>query len=412
YRPVDENDIPPKTMFVLVDCAAPEKAEDLDPQTIPQVVGRALLFGRQTDKPARMSISGVSSAKLDEVKTFIADVAAAEILGEPEQDTLGQRSTTQDLLRRPWFLPRDVTQAQIRDLMDRHTRHALLEQWPQMKLGCLDGKTPQEAVGDPGLKNRVAALVLVLETTIDSNDGDFDFNTLRTRLGLPEAGPIDLNTIGKDDNGKGATLAGASAMASLPLVRLARLECEKLSDELLLEGYHRAVAFHADKALRRFGVEILSRQTFKGKDEELEVLGRLCHLETDVDKRLGYVERGRKSAEEAKKSCAMWDLLELPIRLERNETEEMGRLVQHLQAKHVNEPGVADALVEFLVQIGVLRPDGTPAGMPPGMAPAAGGPQEPPMAAPETDSGKLWTPDGDAGGGGGEKSKLWVPGMD
>ncbi|MEA1952161.1 MAG: hypothetical protein U9N87_12310, partial [Planctomycetota bacterium] len=278
-----------------------------------------------------------------------------------------------------------------------------------------DGKTPQEAVGDAALKNRVAALVLVLETTIDSSDGSFDFNTLRAKLGLPEAEPIDLNTMEKDAGAEGAPLAGAMAMADLPLVRLARLQAEKLSDELLLEGYRRASAFHAEKALRNFGAEILARPAFQGKDEEFEVLGRLCHLETDIDKRLGYVERGRKSAEEAKKSCAMWDLLELPIRLERNETEEMGRLVQHLQAKHVNEPGVADALVEFLVQIGALRPDGTPAAMPP----ATGGPQEPPAAGPKSDSGKLWTPDGDASGGdggdggdGSDKPTLWTPGMD
>ena len=291
--------------------------------------------------------------------------------------------------------------------MDSHTRYALLEQWPQMKLGCLDGKTPREAAADADLKTRIAALVLVLETTIDVTDGSFDFNALRTELGVPELGPIDPNTI------KDPLVPDATAIEILPLVRLARLEADKLSDELLLDGYRRAAAFHADKALRKFGEEILARPTFQGKEEESEVLGRLCHLETDAEKRLVYVERGRKNVADAKKSCAMWDLLELPIRLERNETEEMGRLVQHLQAKHMNEPGVADALVEFLVQIGAIRPDGTPAGMPPaGMPPAGAAPQEPLGAQPEPDAGKLWTPDGESGGGGGDKPSLWTPGMD
>ena len=36
-----------------------------------------MLFGRQTDRAARMSISGVSSANLDELKAFIAEVASA-----------------------------------------------------------------------------------------------------------------------------------------------------------------------------------------------------------------------------------------------------------------------------------------------------------------------------------------------
>ena len=401
YRPVDENDIPPKTMFVLVDHPSPDSADGLEPDAVSQVVGRAMLFGRQTDQPARMSISGVSSANLDELKAFISDTAGEEIVGEPERDTLGQRSATQDLLRRPWYLPQNVTQAQLRDLMDRHTKYALLEQWPQMKLGCLDGKTSQEAVADAELKNRVAALVLVLETTVDASAGVFDFNTLRAKLGLPEAGPIDPLAV------KDPTVEDATAIEILPLVRLARLQVEKLSDQLLLDGYRRAVAFHVDKAMRKFGAEILARPAFKGRDEEIEVLGRLCHLETDADKRVGYVQRGRKNAEAAKNSCAMWDLLELPIRLERNETEEMGRLVQHLQAKHINEEGVADALVEFLMQIGAIRPDGTPAGMP------SDGPgyQEQPESQAESDAGKLWTPDGDSGGGG-DKPSLWMPGMD
>ena len=416
YRPVDENDLPPKTMFVLVDRPTGESTDDLDPDTIPQVMGRAMLFGRQTDRAARVSISGVSSANLDDMKTFIADVASAEIVGQPEQDTLGRRSCTQDLLRRPWYLPRNVTQAQLRDLMERHTRHALLEEWPQMKLGCLDGKTPQEAAGDSTLKNRVAALVLVLETTIDATDGAFDFNTLRTKLGLPQAGPIDPGTVEKSMLAVGMPVRGATVIEILPLVRLARLETDKLSDELLLDGYRRAVAFHTERALRKFAAEILARPGFKGKDAEIEVLGRLCHLEADADKRLGYIERGRKSTAEAKKSCAMWDLLELPVRLERNETQEMGRLVQHLQAKHVNEPGVADALVDFLVQIGAIRPDGTPAAMPAEMPPAADAPQESPEALEtrsQPEAGKLWTPDGDSGGDRSpDKPTLWTPGMD
>jgi hypothetical protein len=80
--------------------------------------------------------------------------------------------------------------------------------------------------------------------------------------------------------------------------------------------------------------------------------------------------------------------------------------MQHLQAKHINEPGVADALVEFLVQIGAIRPDGSPAGMPPGGA----DPQDRLETGPEPEAGKLWTPDGDSGGG--DKPTLWMPGMD
>ena len=398
YKPADENDVPPKSMFVLVDRSAPDSADELDPDKIPQVVGRAMLFGRQTDCPARLSITGISSTNLDSLKAFVAELGGDCLIGEPKQDSLGQRSATQDLLRRPWYLPRNVTQAQLRDLMRKHTQQALLEQWPQMSLGCLDGKTPAESAADAALKHRVAALVLVLETTIDSSDGDFDFNRLRKKLGLPEAKPIDPTAAETDPS---ETNTAPNIVETLPLVRLARLKAKKLSDEALRNGYSRAAAFHADKAIRKFGEEILNRPTLKGSDLEIDVLNRLCHLETDVDKRAEYVERGRENSKSTGKSCAMWDLLELPIRLERNEPEEMSRLVQHLQSEHIKEPGVADALIQFLMQIGAIRPDGTPAG---GM-PAAD--EQAPAARPE--AGKLWTPDGESDGG--EKPSLWTPDM-
>jgi hypothetical protein len=399
YKPVDESDVPPKSLFVLVDRPAPDSAEQLDPDAIPQVIGRAMLFGRQTDCAARLSITGVSSANIDELKAFVSRVGGGQLVDEPKQDTMGQRSATQDLLRRPWYLPRDVTQAQLRDLMQRDTQQALLEQWPQMSLGCLGGKTPAEAAADGALKNRAAALVLVLETTIDASDGDFDFNRLRAKLGLPEAGPINPETAGPAEKGD-----AASIVATVPLVRLARLEVEKLSDDLLLDGYSRAAAFHVERAIRKFGEAILARPTMKGSDAELDVLSRFCHSERDVDKRFEYVKRGREASKTNGKLCATWDLLELPIRLERGEPQEVGRLVQHLQSKHINEPGVADALLQFMVQIGAINPDGTPTA---GMTAA---PQEPAAPAAEPEAGKLWTPDGESGGGG-DKPALWTPDM-
>ena len=147
--------------------------------------------------------------------------------------------------------------------------------------------------------------------------------------------------------------------------------------------------------MRKFGAEVLVRPAFQGKDAEIEVLGRLCHLETDTDKRLAYVQRGRKNAEAAKKSCAMWDLLELPIRLERNETEELSRLVQHLQAKHINEEGVADALVQVPRANRSHSPrrhsgrDAIAAGMP---SDGPGYEEVNSEGQPAAEAGKLWTP--------------------
>ncbi|MHC4406794.1 MAG: hypothetical protein ACYTG0_44805, partial [Planctomycetota bacterium] len=117
---------------------------------------------------------------------------------------------------------------------------------------------------------------------------------------------------------------------------------------------------------------------------------------------------GRQLARQAGGSCAQWDLLELPIRMEQQEAEEASRLFGHLRNEHGNEPGVARALTEFLVAAGMLRPDGTP--IPDHEAPSA---EEPPLAMPGQEAaepGKLWTPESQKPPG--EKPKIWTPGMD
>lgn len=401
YRSEDENDVPPKSMFVLVDRPAADSAEDLKPEDVSQVIARAMLFGRQTDRAAQLVITDVSEHNLDSLESLVKEVGGEQTAQEPRRETLGRESATQDLLRRPWQLPRDITKEQLHDLMKRHVEYAILQQWPAMNLGCLDGKTPRQAAADPALSRRVAALVLVLETTLDAVAGDFDFNRLRTELGLPALGPIDPASWKLDD--QQAVDGQTSIISTLPLVRLPRLEVEKLSDELLVEGYRRCVAFHVDRAMQKFGEEILRRPSFRGKDEENDVLYRLARSVADIDKRLDYIRRGRENALAAVKSCAIWDILELPLRLEKEQIEEIERLISHIRNKHMKEPGVAEAMYEFFVRIGALRPNGMPGNMgDEAMQPAA--------AAADAQPGKLWTPNGEQSGG--EKPSLWVPGMD
>jgi hypothetical protein len=91
--------------------------------------------------------------------------------------------------------------------------------------------------------------------------------------------------------------------------------------------------------------------------------------------------------------------MELSLRFGHGDEEQAMRLLQHIESQHIREPGVAQTLTQMLINIGVLNPDGTPAGVP--GRPAAGAPPAP-------EPSKLWTPDSESPGGGG---KLWTPGM-
>ena len=88
-------------------------------------------------------------------------------------------------------------------------------------------------------------------------------------------------------------------------------------------------------------------------------------MTVDPDEAIALIEAGRKATVERGGSCANWDLLELSLRFERMEGSEISRLMSHIESQHGREPGVIEALTQMLVQMGVLRPDGSPA-MPPG----------------------------------------------
>ena len=53
---VPENEPPPKGYFSLLDRARPESATGLTPDTIPWVLGQAAVYGRQTDREARLEL--------------------------------------------------------------------------------------------------------------------------------------------------------------------------------------------------------------------------------------------------------------------------------------------------------------------------------------------------------------------
>ena len=58
--------------------------------------------------------------------------------------------------------------------------------------------------------------------------------------------------------------------------------------------------------------------------------------------------------------------MELSLRFAARDGQQAMRLIEHLQKHHLEEPGVGEALTQMLMDVGLLRPDGTPAFAPGG----------------------------------------------
>jgi hypothetical protein len=380
----DGENPPPKAAFMLLDRPIPESAESLSLQTMPTVLGQALLFGRQTDREARLEVMGMAADELSAIGEMVRETAGANIDPEPKQEVVGHWAASQKLLRAAWQPPRGVSPEQLRAMMIEHAHDAILNRWPELKLGVLDGRSPREAAGDPTCRTRLLAAILVMDYWTERLPGAIDFNELRTKLGLPTLGPIDANR---------------QPIADLPVTRLSRVILEGLSDDDLIVVYYRAAAFAIRPALRKFATAIVERPSLADSSERLHAFTMLARTEEDVSRALDYVEQGRLATDKKKASHATWDLIELSLHFANRNGPEAMRLIEHLQKRHIEEPGVGEMLTRMLIDVGLLNPDGSPA-----IGPES---QEPAMAAEASEPGGLWTPDSDqpAGGGG----KLWTP---
>ena len=172
---------------MLLDRPLVESAEGLTFEAIPRFLGQVMLFGKQTDREARLELVGLLASELPAAKTLLTGVGGEWLDAAGEEKSIGQTSASEDLLKPQWRPPRGLSMAQLKEFLIAYHRQALLQRWPNMKLGCLDGKTPREALAEGVYKVRVLAAIMVLEDIAESLRCDFDFNELRTKLGL--AGP-------------------------------------------------------------------------------------------------------------------------------------------------------------------------------------------------------------------------------
>ena len=382
----DGENPPPKAAFMLLDRPMPESAVSLSVQNVPNMLGQALLFGRQTDREARLEVMGAAADELPAVSDLVRTAAGDAVEPEPKREVIGHWSASQKLLRAAWQPPRDATPEQIHAMMAEHIQDAMLNRWPELKLGVLDGRSPREAAADPAYRAKVLAAILVVSQWTENMHASIDCNELRAKLGLPTLGPIDPKQHPVDE---------------LPVVRLIRLSVDALSDEELISAYYRAAGFAIRPALRKFATAILERPSLADSNERLHALTALARTEEDIAKALEYVEQGRRSTDKKKVSNVTWDLMELSFHFVNHNGPEAMRVIEHVQKRHLQEPHVAEMLTRMLVDVGILNPDGTPA-----MAPRS--PEAPAMSPEPQEPGGLWTPDSDQPGSGGS-GKLWTP---
>jgi tetratricopeptide (TPR) repeat protein len=387
-----EDQPPPKAAFFLLDRPVPPSGHELHCDDVPTVLGEVYVYGKQTDREARLEFVTERVEELETRKAKLQEVADDLIGPLAEEEVSGEVSSLAAALTIRWRLPDDTSREDRIRLAKEQQRKALLERWVELPLSILDGRTPRDASQDEKLRVRVAAAILRLELETEQTASGFDYNELCDALQIPIRPLIDPKDVD---------------LRELPLLRLAWVDVSDLDVDSLCLGFGRAAMKAYRPAVHRFARELIKHDIVDQRFTKEDVFAELIASCPETDEALEHAEAARAMAVEKDDSPARWLLTQLSLRLGRGEPAESRELLQTIQERHIREPGIAQSLHEMLVSYGVITPEGQP------RAARDAAASEPAPTAAAAEPKTLWTPDApqpaqpDAG-----KSKLWIPGND
>lgn len=377
----DPENPPPRAIFVITDRRQPESGVELTLDQVPKGIASIYLFGKQTDREARIELVPSSIGGEQAAADSLADIVDGNLGKEDSREEISQVPVLTDSMAWNPVFPDDTPQEKIQELSLEQRHNSLLEIFPKIKLAALGGMTPEEASVDFEARIKLDACLLIIESNLQCRDHNATLNNVRELLSL---NPIEMLDPGNID------------LNQVPDIRLARFDVTKLSTQQLGDVYQRCYFVGFRRGFLQAAEEIITRDEKPEHVNMSDVYAAVLESQDSIEKRLEIVELAKTEVTALGESPAVWLLREIPLRLINQEAQTASDLIRKLETDHINEPGIAEQLYSLLVQMGVMNPDGTRATSPG----RTGGPSE----------GGIWTPGSDSNvEGNSEGPGLWIP---
>lgn len=387
----DEDEVTrPRNTFLLLDRPAPRTGAGLAIEDAPNVLAFLSLYGKRTDRDARLEVTTDRGHTLEQVEKLIGEVLGDAVGSAEQTDVVGVKRAAEEALSWRWRLPDDTPPIHRRELLSQRRKKAILEDWPAASQAALGGLSPNEAAPWPNSRIPLLATILIVEQAAADLNERADFDELRTKLGLPREEKIDPTAVDLD---------------RLSLVRIPQLDAAKLSDEQLLRLFNRTTMSGAGVAGLMLAQAIASRPSLASQSDG--AYRQLIRGTPNPDQALAWARQAQEKAMERGASAAEWRLLELEVQIERGDPQGVQTVLGDLRTHHLNEPGVAEAMYRLLYSAGLIQPrplDPT----------AAAAMRQQPMATPSTPAApasgsKIWTPGQESASPTGAKQAIWTP---
>ena len=399
----------PRNIFMVLD--RPFATDDAPPtiENVPQQIGTAFLYGKQTDREARIEIIETLDANREQVMTILSDTLQ-EAMGESNEPQ-PSRETSIILAHIDGRLRFRNANPPTREQVEQITRDYISENgpfqnwWFNQPFSELDGKTPLEAASETQYRPRLLGMITMIEFLFPARYALEATNAMRKKLGFAELGEIALPSENAD-----------LVLSQMPTTRWFRADTSSIPNESLAGELAMLDLISDERGSLHFAGAVLERPLTE-IDSQIRALAFRVLIDNaedleDFETAVLWIDRARNEAKELGQSLGEWDVAELMVRIkERNQPVAM-RLINHIMTNYKHDQRVMAAMQSLFMQMGLLNPDGTPtafARQQPRQRPTATGPMSDAAGMPDQDSpfGQTPEPPGNSENSGG--SKLWVP---
>ena len=384
----EEDGPPPIGAFAMLDrdelsADQIEASDSLQIGDIPVVQSNLMIFGKETDREARVETFLVRDSHFESSVAAIKDLLADKIQGEPVEENVDEVLIADRAMNWDWHLPPEIPIARRRELLTGKVRETILKRWVEIPFRVLGAKTASEVIGNQEYQVRLAALALRLDAILENQPGsDAIYAELISKLQLPLEESIDPTE--KDP-------------FQVSAIRHKSLIFEKLTDDQVESLFTHGLMIGNFPALRLLIPEMLKREHLAERVSFPQALTVLARITVDNDEAFEHLKTARQLATNAGEPVGSLLVLELDLRMERGISDKCETLMREIQSRHMHEPDVEMFLVQTLARHGLIRPDGRPVDEPDQTVESA------------ADAGGVWTPDSDSGSASSGESKLWLP---
>ena len=368
HDPFDEGPAP-RAGFLALDKPKLRSAEELSMDTVPFSLGEVLLYGKQTDRSARVELVCVGNDQFDQAIETVQKITG--VSGDPNTVAFDKVNQGSDAITWNWNLPEDTTRDQHKSLLEEMKKVAL-DRWLDLKHDFAEGKTVRDVAGDSNLESWVQAKLLHLQQTANGEAFKAEaIDGLRAELGVPVLDPI----------------APAEDEFLTPM-QMCRIDAEKLSDEQLMGYFQIATMTQNFTGLKQITPELLKRDHIEGARRDI------CHINMarfseSHDEALEHFAQSRAEASKLGAPLGILLVAEFEYRLRNGLEDKLDTLLQTIEARHMKEPGVEQELGRLFQALGI-HPGALPSGESEAAEEAAVASDTP--GGSETSSG-LWIPD-------------------